>query len=121
MDIGAYFFGRSFGSRALAPILSPNKTVEGLAGGVIVTIGAAVAMGYFLDPFTIRTGAALGLVVAVAAPLGDLAESMIKRSLAVKDMGTILPGHGGILDRVDAFLFVLPAAWVLYESLGLLT
>ena len=86
----------------------------------VLHIAAAVAIGYFFEPFTIRSGAALGLVVAVVAPLGDLAESMIKRSLAVTDMGTILPGHGGVLDRVDAFLFVLPAAWVLYETLGLL-
>ncbi len=123
MDVGAYFVGRSFGSRPLAPVLSPNKTVEGLAGGVILTIGAAVAITYlpYFPAFDIRAGAALGLVVAAVAPLGDLAESMIKRSLAVKDMGTILPGHGGVLDRVDAFLFVLPAAWVLYETLGLLT
>jgi phosphatidate cytidylyltransferase len=120
MDVGAYAFGKSFGSKPLAPVLSPNKTVEGLAGGVIITIGAALAIGYFLEPFDVRSGAALGLVVAFTAPFGDLAESMIKRSLSVKDMGTLLPGHGGILDRVDGFLFVLPAAWVLYRTLGLL-
>jgi phosphatidate cytidylyltransferase len=120
MDVGAYSAGRSWGSSPLAPNLSPNKTVEGLAGGVVLTIGVCVALGYFLDPLDIRSGAALGLVVAAAAPLGDLAESMLKRSLGVKDMGSMLPGHGGILDRVDAFLFVLPAAWVLYQSLGLL-
>lgn len=119
-DVGAFFAGRSWGSRPLAPVLSPNKTVEGLAGGVVLGIGVAVAIGYFLEPLNIRTGAGLGLVVAVMAPLGDLAESMLKRSLGVKDMGSILPGHGGILDRLDAFLFVLPAAWVLYETLGLL-
>ena len=120
MDVGAYSTGRSWGSSPLAPNLSPNKTVEGLAGGVVLTIGVSIALGYLLDPLDIRSGAALGLVVAAAAPLGDLAESMLKRSLGVKDMGSILPGHGGILDRVDAFLFVLPAAWVLYQSLGLL-
>jgi len=119
-DIGAFVAGRSWGSRPLAPVLSPHKTVEGLAGGVVLGIGAAVLVGYFLEPLGIRAGAALGLVVAVVAPLGDLAESMLKRSLGVKDMGSILPGHGGILDRVDAFLFVLPAVWVLYETLGLL-
>jgi phosphatidate cytidylyltransferase len=119
-DIGAFFAGRSWGSRPLAPVLSPHKTVEGLAGGVVLGIAAAVAVGYFLEPLGVRAGAALGLVVAVMAPLGDLAESMLKRSLGVKDMGSILPGHGGILDRVDAFLFVLPAVWVLYETLGLL-
>ncbi len=119
-DVGAFFAGRSWGSRPLAPVLSPHKTVEGLAGGVVLGIAVAVVIGHFLEPLSIRTGAALGLVVAVMAPLGDLAESMLKRSLGVKDMGSILPGHGGILDRVDVFLFVLPAVWVLYETLGLL-
>ncbi len=119
-DVGAFFAGRSWGSRPLAPVLSPNKTVEGLAGGVVLGIAVAVVIGYFLEPLNIRIGAGLGLVVAVTAPLGDVAESMVKRSLGVKDMGTILPGHGGILDRIDAYLFVLPAVWVLYETLGLL-
>ncbi|MBP1632962.1 MAG: hypothetical protein H6Q11_1250, partial [Acidobacteria bacterium] len=120
-DVGAFFAGRSWGTKPLAPVLSPNKTVEGLAGGVVLGIAVAVAIGYFLEPLNIRIGAALGLVVAVMAPLGDLAESMVKRSLGVKDMGSILPGHGGILDRIDAYLFVLPAVWVLYETLGLLS
>jgi phosphatidate cytidylyltransferase len=119
-DVGAFFAGRSWGAKPLAPVLSPNKTVEGLAGGVVLGVAAAVAIGYFLEPLNIRIGAGLGLVVAVMAPLGDLAESMVKRSLGVKDMGSILPGHGGILDRLDAYLFVLPAAWVFYEALGLL-
>jgi phosphatidate cytidylyltransferase len=121
MDVGAYGFGRAWGSAPLAPILSPNKSIEGLAGGVVLAIGAALATGWLTEPtLDVRAGAALGLVVAVMAPLGDLAESMFKRSLGVKDMGTILPGHGGILDRVDAFLFVLPAAWVLYTAQGYL-
>jgi phosphatidate cytidylyltransferase len=119
-DVGAYFAGRAWGARLMAPVLSPHKTWEGLAGGVVLGIGAAVAAGYFFDEIGMRAGAALGLVVAVMAPLGDLAESMVKRSLGVKDMGSILPGHGGILDRIDAFLFVLPAAWVLFETMGLL-
>jgi phosphatidate cytidylyltransferase len=121
MDVGAYGFGRAWGSSRLAPVLSPNKTVEGLAGGVILAVVVAVAAGYQFEPLDIRSGAYLGLIVAVVAPLGDLAESMMKRSLGVKDMGSVLPGHGGILDRIDAFLFVLPAAWVLYEALGLLS
>ncbi|HUU61426.1 MAG TPA: phosphatidate cytidylyltransferase, partial [Acidimicrobiia bacterium] len=119
-DVGAFFAGRSWGSRPLAPVLSPNKTVEGLAGGVVAGIAVAMVIGYFLEPLNLRIGAGLGLVVAVMAPLGDLAESMLKRSLGAKDMGAILPGHGGILDRIDAYLFVLPAVWVLYETLGLL-
>jgi phosphatidate cytidylyltransferase len=87
---------------------------------VVLGIGVAVGAGYLFDEIGVRAGAALGLVVAVMAPLGDLAESMVKRSLGVKDMGSILPGHGGILDRIDAFLFVLPAAWVLFETMGML-
>jgi len=119
-DVGAFFAGRSWGRRLMAPVLSPHKTWEGLAGGVVLGIGAAVGAGYLFDEIGIRAGAALGLIVAIMAPLGDLAESMVKRSLGVKDMGSILPGHGGILDRIDAFLFVLPAAWVLFETMGLL-
>ncbi len=120
MDVGAYAFGRTWGKRALAPVVSPNKSVEGLVGGILMAMGVAVAFGALVEPFEISTGIALGLVVSVMAPLGDLAESMVKRSLGVKDMGTILPGHGGVLDRIDAFLFVLPAAWVLYQVTGLL-
>jgi len=119
-DIGAYFFGRTWGSSPLAPILSPNKSIEGLAGGVIMAIGVAVLIGRTMEPFDIKVGAALGLMVALLAPIGDLAESMVKRSLGVKDMGSVLPGHGGILDRVDAFLFVLPGAWVLFVIAGLI-
>ena len=121
MDVGAYGFGRAWGSAQLAPILSPNKSIEGLAGGVVLAIGVSLAIGYLMDPFDIQAGAALGLIVAVLAPLGDLGESMFKRSLGVKDMGAILPGHGGILDRVDALLFVIPAAWVLYQTVGYLS
>ena len=120
MDIGAYTVGRTWGRRALAPILSPNKSVEGLAGGIAACLGAAAAIGALMEPFDLRSGLALGVVVCVVAPLGDLAESMVKRSLGVKDMGAVLPGHGGILDRIDAFLFVLPAVWVLFETIGLL-
>ncbi|HLA66822.1 MAG TPA: phosphatidate cytidylyltransferase [Acidimicrobiia bacterium] len=120
MDIGAYSAGRTWGRRALAPILSPNKSVEGLIGGVVACMAAAAAFGRFVEPFDLTSGIALGVVICFAAPVGDLAESMLKRSLGVKDMGAVLPGHGGILDRVDAFLFVLPAAWVLLQTIGLL-
>ncbi|MBU1226945.1 MAG: phosphatidate cytidylyltransferase, partial [Actinobacteria bacterium] len=121
MDVGAYGFGRAWGSAQMSPVLSPNKSIEGLAGGIVMAIGVALGIGLLMEPFDIRSGAALGLVVAVAAPLGDLAESMFKRSLGVKDMGAILPGHGGIMDRVDAFLFVIPPVWVLYQLLGYLS
>ncbi|MEX0827211.1 MAG: phosphatidate cytidylyltransferase [Acidimicrobiia bacterium] len=120
MDIGAYAVGRAWGVRALAPVLSPNKSVEGLVGGIGLCMLAAAAVGNFLEPFDLLSGIGLGIVVVFAAPLGDLAESMFKRSLGVKDMGSILPGHGGILDRVDALLFVIPAAWAFYQTVGFL-
>ena len=121
MDIGAYSFGRRFGRRPLAPVLSPNKTVEGLVGGAALALAAAGAVGFFeFGPFDLMGGLALGAIVVVMAPLGDLAESMVKRSMGVKDMGSTLPGHGGVLDRIDALVFVIPAAWVLFEVLGYL-
>ncbi|MEE9205428.1 MAG: phosphatidate cytidylyltransferase [Acidimicrobiia bacterium] len=120
-DVGAFSFGRAWGKSPLAPVLSPNKTAEGLAGGVMLALAVAGAIGFFeLGPFDLRSGLALGTIVAFLAPIGDLAESMVKRSLAIKDMGSILPGHGGVLDRIDAFLFVIPVAWVFYESIGFL-
>ncbi len=121
MDIGAYSFGRTWGRSPMAPVLSPNKTIEGLAGGVVLAMVAAGAIGYLeWGPFDLKAGIVLGLIVIVVAPLGDLAESLVKRSLGVKDMGSALPGHGGVLDRIDALLFVIPAIWVLYETIGYL-
>ena len=89
--------------------MSPNKTYEGLAGGMLVAVLAAVVIcGRFVPWDDLGDSIKLGVVVAIAAPLGDLCESMIKRDLGIKDMGTILPGHGGVLDRFDALLFVPP-------------
>lgn len=121
MDIGAYTFGRRFGRRALAPVLSPNKTVEGLMGGTLAAFVVGGVVGFFeWGPFDLVSGLALAALVVVFAPLGDLAESMVKRSIGVKDMGSTLPGHGGVLDRIDALVLVIPAAWVLLEVLGYL-
>ena len=113
-DVGGLFVGRSAGSRALSSA-SPNKTVEGLAGGMFLALVTGAAFGGFgMAPFDgWGDGLLIGLVVALAAPIGDLAESLIKRDLDLKDMGSILPGHGGVLDRFDAVLFVLPAVWYL--------
>ena len=117
-DIGAYFSGRSMGRTPLTAI-SPNKTVEGLVGGMAMTVVASVVfvnlLGQFVSPVsdnvTLGEAFILGIAVAIMAPLGDLAESLIKRDLGIKDMGSILPGHGGVLDRVDALLFVLPTVY----------
>ena len=116
-DVGAFAVGRAAGRTPLSKA-SPNKTVEGLIGGTILTIAAALVFISILEigPFGAESGSRsdgviLGIVVAVVAPLADLMESAIKRDLGIKDMGTLLPGHGGMLDRIDALLFVLPATY----------
>jgi phosphatidate cytidylyltransferase len=107
-DTGAYMAGKTLGKHKLAPNISPGKTWEGWIGGALLTLGMGWALGYLLPelPLAHRLGAAA--VVAVFGVLGDLAESMLKRSVGVKDSGRILPGHGGLLDRFDALLLVLP-------------
>lgn len=118
-DVGALVIGGWMGRHPLAPSISPNKTWEGLVGGSIFTVlVSTVAIGA-IHPWTPATGALLGLVVAVVAPIGDLCESLLKRDLRLKDMGTLLPGHGGVLDRVDALLFVLPATYYLVRALNI--
>jgi phosphatidate cytidylyltransferase len=118
-DAGAFFAGRRFGRRLLAPDISPNKTVEGVVGGGVVAVVVSwLVLGVIgLHPWDGGSAVALGLLVAVAAPLGDLCQSMIKRDLDLKDMGSVLPGHGGLIDRFDALLFVLPAAYYLARLL----
>ncbi|HUO45369.1 MAG TPA: phosphatidate cytidylyltransferase [Acidimicrobiia bacterium] len=120
-DIGSYFVGRAFGRTPLSPVLSPRKTWEGLIGGVVAATGVAAVLST-VDFFAISMGQALvlALLVVTLAPLGDAAESMIKRVLGVKDMGNVLPGHGGMLDRIDSLLFVIPAAYVFFFLSGLL-
>ncbi len=130
MDVAQYFVGRRFGKRPLAPRVSPKKTVEGLIGGVIAAIVVGAAFGAVavwwesaLDqatPFDVIDGLMLGVIVAIVAPFGDLAVSVVKRAIGVKDMGAILPGHGGVLDRIDAMIFVIPAVWVAYSWMGLI-
>lgn len=122
-DSGAFLIGRWLGRTKFAPTLSPNKTVEGLIGGTAMTFIVAVGLAsapWFSDAITMKIALWTAGVAAIAAPFGDLIESMVKRSIGVKDMGTILPGHGGILDRVDSFLIVLPSVYAAYLWLGLL-
>lgn len=114
-DIGAFFVGRSMGRTPLAPSISPNKTFEGVVGATLVTVLVSIVVVGAIHPWDKGKAFWLALVVSVAAPLGDLCESMIKRDLGVKDMGAILPGHGGVLDRIDALLFVVPATWYLWH------
>lgn len=118
-DVGALFAGRRWGRRPMAPSISPNKTLEGALGGAVASVVVSfVVLGLIgLHPWSAGSAIALGCLVAVLAPIGDLVESMIKRDLAVKDMGSILPGHGGLIDRFDAILFVLPAAYYLVRLL----
>jgi phosphatidate cytidylyltransferase len=118
-DCGGFFVGRNAGTRPLSAA-SPNKTVEGLVGGVVGALVLALATQALYAPFSesdFTAWVVVGLGVAVAAPLGDLCQSLIKRDLDVKDMGTILPGHGGFLDRFDGLLFVLPVVYYLARIL----
>jgi phosphatidate cytidylyltransferase len=114
-DTFAYLFGVLIGKHPLAPQISPKKTWEGLIGSVIATtIGSALVFEFVLD-HNWWIGAAIGLGAVVTATCGDLIESAVKRDLSIKDMGTILPGHGGILDRIDSVLFTGPAVWFALE------
>jgi phosphatidate cytidylyltransferase len=119
MDMAQYFTGRAYGRHPLAPVVSPKKTVEGLVGGVVAAVAMGALFGLF-EPFDLGKGLFLGAAFAVFAPLGDLAVSLVKRSIGVKDMGSILPGHGGVLDRIDAILFAIAAAWLVFTWTGLL-
>jgi phosphatidate cytidylyltransferase len=113
-DVVAFFVGRALGHRPLARAVSPGKTVEGVVAGAIAALVAGAIVGKEIAPWGgVKHGLLLGVVVAVLAPVGDLFESMIKRDLSLKDSGNILPGHGGLLDRFDAVLLVLPAAYYL--------
>jgi phosphatidate cytidylyltransferase len=108
-DSGAYYVGKKFGKHKLSPRISPKKTIEGLAGGIAVSIIAAIVIHLtFFRNFPLHHAIIAGVLLSVAGVVGDLAESMWKRSAAVKDSGTLLPGHGGFLDRFDSILFTAP-------------
>lgn len=108
-DSGAYYVGKQFGKHKLSPRISPKKTIEGLFGGMTASIVAAIVIHYtFFPNFPLLHAIIAGVILSFAGVIGDLAESMWKRSAAVKDSGTLIPGHGGFLDRFDSILFTAP-------------
>jgi len=112
-DSGAYYFGRTFGRHKLSPRISPKKTVEGLIGGVISAVATAVIIHFtFFRNFPLLHVIIAGVILSLAGVIGDLAESMWKRSADVKDSGTLLPGHGGFLDRFDSIFYTTPILYV---------
>jgi len=119
-DSAQYYTGRAFGRRKLAPAVSPAKTVEGAIGGLVAaTIAGAVSGSSLLHlvPFDAVTGALVGMLVALFGMLGDLFESLLKRSAGVKDSSALIPGHGGVLDRIDSYLFAAPCYYVVLRWL----
>lgn len=118
VDTSAYAVGRSLGRHKLAPTISPGKTWEGLAGAAVAGAIAGVATGLWMIGVGPWWGLMIGLIIALTATLGDLLESFIKRELGVKDMSSVLPGHGGILDRLDSALPSLAVGYLLYQFLG---
>jgi phosphatidate cytidylyltransferase len=112
-DTGAYFAGRTLGRRKLYPRISPSKTWEGAVGGLIASIaGTLVVRAFLLPGIPWAAAAAIGAGCGILGPLGDLSESMLKRAFGKKDSSHILPGHGGLLDRIDALLFNAPFVWL---------
>jgi phosphatidate cytidylyltransferase len=110
-DTGAFVFGKLFGRTKLFPRISPNKTWEGTIGGGLATMTGAVIISSYTNEISIINWLVLGLIIVVAASFGDLVESLLKRSLKVKDSSNLLPGHGGILDRFDGVLLASPIAF----------
>jgi phosphatidate cytidylyltransferase len=119
-DTAAFATGVLIGRHPLAPHVSPNKSWEGVAGATLVCLAVGAFALPLWQPWTLASGLTLAAVACVAAPLGDLAESMLKRDLAVKDMGSILPGHGGMLDRIDALLFMAPVLYYVLAAFDLI-
>ena len=113
-DAGAYYSGRTFGRRKLCPAVSPNKTVEGLAGGLILAVAVALVLAPLLfDASNFLQTAVVAFMLSCVGAAGDLAESVVKRAMGVKDSGTLLPGHGGMLDRADSMLLAAPFLYYL--------
>lgn len=123
-DSAAYFVGRAWGRRRLAPDASPNKTVLGAIAGLAGSAATAALVAWWALrtmegwALSVVAAAAVGLLIGAAGQVGDLVESVLKREACIKDSGTLLRGHGGVLDRVDALLFAVPVAWFLFGSVG---
>jgi phosphatidate cytidylyltransferase len=112
-DIGGYIAGVLFGKHAMAPVISPKKSWEGFAGSVLFCVAVGIALVIWLLDGAWWVGVALGLIAAVMATLGDLCESVIKRDLGIKDMSQVIPGHGGLMDRLDSLLATIAPIWLL--------
>ena len=110
-DVGCYYAGRKFGTHKLAPVISPNKTIEGSIGGIVCGIAGAMIIGACIPNVSMFISFFAGLICTVFAQIGDLCESLIKRDAGVKDSGNSLPGHGGFLDRTDSFIFTIPVMY----------
>ncbi|MFG1910548.1 phosphatidate cytidylyltransferase [Kribbella sp. NPDC048928] len=116
-DVGGYVAGVLFGKHPMAPTISPKKSWEGFTGSALVCIGAGIAAVVFLLDGDWWVGAIIGAVAVLTATVGDLGESMIKRDLGIKDMSNLLPGHGGVMDRLDSLLATAPIVWLLLHLL----
>ena len=116
-DVGGYAAGVLFGKHPMAPTISPKKSWEGFVGSVLACIGAGIASVVWLLDGDWWAGAIVGAVAVLTATVGDLAESMIKRDLGIKDMSNLLPGHGGVMDRLDSLLATAPAVWLVLHVL----
>lgn len=116
-DVGGYVAGVLFGKHPMAPTISPKKSWEGFAGSTLACIGAGIGSVIWLLDGDWWVGAIVGAVAVLTATVGDLAESMIKRDLGIKDMSNLLPGHGGVMDRLDSLLATAPAVWLLLHLL----
>jgi phosphatidate cytidylyltransferase len=124
-DTGAYYAGKAIGRNPLSPLVSPNKTIEGAVGGMVLSVAAALlAKWWFLAVLSLREVIFLGFSLGILGQLGDLVESLFKRSAGVKDSGGLIPAHGGVLDRVDSLIFTIPAfyyylVWVKALGVGI--